>query len=80
MPWRVRQAATPTPARYNAVGSKLSIFDLGQTKRLCQAPAGIMQQEAKYLELLGLAETFEANTAGLTIYCGGGQALVFAPS
>jgi heat shock protein HslJ len=67
-------------ARCNTVGSKLSIFDLGQTKRLCQAPAGIMQQEAKYLELLGLSETFEANTAGLTIHCQGGQALIFAPA
>jgi len=58
-------------------GGEIKIWDVFSTKMFCNDPPGLMAQEGRYLELLGKALSFEANTVQLTIHCQGGEFLVF---
>ena len=43
---------------YTVEGSNITITQLGSTMRFCEAPEGVMQQEAQYLAALQSASTF----------------------
>ncbi|MBN1370106.1 MAG: META domain-containing protein [Dehalococcoidaceae bacterium] len=61
-------------------GSKITFSEIYQTEMYCLDPAGIMDQENSYLELLGAAKTYSLGTDNLTIYCDNAQVLVFNPA
>jgi len=44
---------------YTATGNQISIGPLTSTRKFCEDPAGVMDQEAQYLAALGTAATFQ---------------------
>lgn len=58
-------------------GKSLTIGALGSTKMACHDPEGVMNQEQRYLELLGAAERYEARDGELRITSAEGLELVF---
>ena len=63
---------------YEVDGKTLTIGALGSTKMACHDPEGVMNQEQRYLELLGTAERYEVRDGELRITTSGGATLVFA--
>lgn len=55
-------------ASYTINGSKLTLSDIGATKRACQPPIG--EQENAYFQLLRGAESFQIEDGKLTIDSG----------
>ena len=55
----------------------LTITELYQTEMASLTP-GVMEQEARYLTLLGSAETWNVENGKLIITCKGGEALVYS--
>jgi heat shock protein HslJ len=58
-------------------GSSLSIDGLHATERACLDPAGIMEEEAHYLELLAAVSSYQIYGDRLWLETGDGQALFF---
>jgi putative lipoprotein len=65
---------------YQVSGDKLIFSDLYMTEMACLDPEGIMEQEQKYLEFLGMAQTFRLSSGQLQIFASGGEALTFVPA
>jgi heat shock protein HslJ len=61
---------------YEADGNNLTIGALGATRKLCNEPAGIMEQETRYLSLLDAARGFEIDGNSLTLFDDQGNALL----
>ena len=61
---------------YTISGAELSFGDMAQTMMACM-PDEVMDSESRYLEALGLVETFNATADTLTL-TGEGVELVFA--
>ncbi len=64
---------------YRARGTALVIGRLAWTDRACFRPQGVMEQEERYLRLLGAAEGYQIEPLQLRINCQGGQVLLFRP-
>jgi heat shock protein HslJ len=64
-------------ASYEIDGNNLSISNLAWTERACLSPAGVMEQEQKFLSLLADAESFQTDDTSLTITCSNGRQLYF---
>jgi len=60
--------------------TKITFSELYHTEMYCLDPAGIMDQENSYLELLGAARTYSLGTDKLTVYCDNVKVLVFKPA
>ena len=65
---------------YRVQGQDLEVEDLFATLMACLGPEGILDQEARFLALLGEARDFELAGGRLTILASGGEALVFVPA
>ncbi len=65
---------------YKADGASFSAEELSWTERGCPEPAGVMEQEARFLRLLAGAEMFAISGLRLTITGAGDQVLVFLRS
>jgi len=57
-------------ADYEITGNTLTITQLAFTEMACMDPAGVMDQESDYLEILRLSETFEVDGGELQITSG----------
>ena len=57
-------------AEYEVNGSTLSISDMANTEMYCQDPAGVMDQETRYLTILRGAQSFEVEDGKLQISAG----------
>jgi heat shock protein HslJ len=66
-------------AAYSRDGSLLSFETISVTEAACLQPAGIMEQEAHYLELLAAVRSYRIYGDRLWLETGNGQALVFFP-
>ena len=64
-------------AAYSRDGSSLSLDSITVTEKACADPAGIMEQEAHYLELLAAVRSCRIYGDHLWLETGDGQALVF---
>ena len=64
-------------ARYEVIGTKLSISEMAFTEMACVSPEGVMEQEQEFLAILAGAQSFQADDTTLTIFCSGGQQLYF---
>ena len=64
-------------AGYEIKNNELSISDAGSTMMFCGEPKGVMEQEQRYLALLGDAETFQIQGSQLRILSSGDQVLIF---
>jgi len=67
-------------APYRVKGDSLHIQPAAATRKLCEQPAGVMQQETLYLSLLETVRTFRVeNQYEPTLYleCQDGQVLIF---
>lgn len=58
---------------YKAKGGTISISELFSTEMACMEPQGIMEQEQRYLSLLGEAQSFEINGDVLVIKTSAGS-------
>ena len=65
---------------YRSDGASFSAEELSWTERGCPEPAGVMEQEARFLGLLAGAEMFAISGLRLTIAGAGDQVLVFLRS
>ncbi|MDE4907867.1 META domain-containing protein [Methanogenium marinum] len=54
-------------ASYSVSGMEVSIGPVGSTKMYCESPAETMEQESRYLTLLGEVATFERGPGTLTL-------------
>lgn len=63
---------------YSVSGSNIWISELGTGMALCDAPAGVMQQERDFLAALRASVTFELNGSQLSLRRGDGIITVFA--
>ncbi|MEJ2447484.1 MAG: META domain-containing protein [Anaerolineales bacterium] len=61
---------------YQVQGETLSLGPLARTEMYCQDPAGVMDQEDRYLEMLAAVDSFTLAGSSLTI-TGGGNILEF---
>jgi heat shock protein HslJ len=65
---------------YSVSGNQINIGGIVSSQAFCDAPAGIMEQEQRYISLLGSAATFQLSGSGvnatLEIYDAGGQRLL----
>ena len=66
-------------ASYKASGNSITIGQIVQTEMACMEPAGVMEQERNYLEILGAAKSFEVVDGILTINSSNGQTLTYQP-
>jgi heat shock protein HslJ len=64
---------------YLARGTALRIGRLAWTEMACLRPQGVMEQEQRYLRLLGAAEGYQIQPLQLRIHCQGDQVLLFRP-
>jgi heat shock protein HslJ len=62
---------------YKVSGDKLTFSDIYMTEMACLDPEGVMEQERQYLEMLGMAQTFQASSGRLQIFSAGGEVLTF---
>jgi heat shock protein HslJ len=67
-------------AAYSRDGSSLSFSAIAVSEMACLDPAGIMEQEAHYLELLATVTSYQIYGHRLWLDTGHGQALVFFAS
>ena len=65
-------------ASYHAGKGKVSISGLGSTKMYCTLPNGVMDQEQRFLDILGQATTYSLSGHTLTLTTGSGLALTFS--
>ncbi|MHB0875512.1 MAG: META domain-containing protein [Anaerolineae bacterium] len=65
-------------AEYGFDGSFLSITSVGATKRACTTPAGVMQQEQRFLALLQGVTAFQITGNELRLTASGGAELLLA--
>ncbi len=65
-------------AGYTVNGSALSITPPGGTQQFCESPAGVMDQEARFLAALQSAASFRINGSQLEISSAAGQIAVVA--
>jgi len=63
---------------YEVDGDKITMSDLFMTEMACLDPAGVMDQELEYLELLRDAQAFQVDGAELVIEAASDEVLVFA--
>ncbi len=56
--------------------SNISIANVLSTRLQCDDPEGIMEQEARYLELLKLAKVYQLNDFRLELLSAEGQVLI----
>ncbi len=64
-------------ATYDVRGKTLTIAAVGMTKKFCAQPEGVMQQEQRFGELLGAAQTFQVREDELEILTAAGASLRF---
>ena len=64
-------------AAYSRAGSSLSFETASSTKMACLDPVGVMEQEARYLELITAVTSYHIYGDRLWLDTGDGQALVF---
>jgi heat shock protein HslJ len=64
---------------YRVSGDKITLSNLHMTEMACMEPQGIMEQERKYLEFLGMAQTYQVSSGQLFIFASGGVILTFVP-
>lgn len=68
-------------AGYRAKGSSITIELLGATEMACESPAGVMEQEAAYLEALPRAAEFRIENGSLMLLTAKGTVLAsFEPA
>ncbi len=65
-------------AGYNVNGSAISITQPSGTQQFCESPAGVMDQEARFLAALQSAASFRINGSQLEISSAAGQIAVVA--
>ncbi len=65
-------------AGYSVTGSVISITPPSGTQRFCESPAGVMDQEARFLSTLPRAANFSIDGSRLDITSASGQILVVA--
>ena len=63
---------------YQVDGDKITMSDLFMTEMACLDPAGVMDQELEYLELLRDAQAFQADEGELVIEAASDEVLAFA--
>ena len=67
-------------ASYNVSGSQISVSGVVTGQVFCDTPPGIMEQEQRYLSLLGSAATYQLSGSGanatLDIYNAGGEKIL----
>ena len=63
---------------YEVDGDKISMSDLFMTEMACLDPAGVMDQELEYLELLRDAQAFQVDEGELVIEAATDEVLAFA--
>ena len=63
---------------YQVDGDKITMTDLYNTEMACMDPAGVMDQESEYLELLRDAQAFQIDEAELVIEAASDEVLAFA--
>ena len=63
---------------YEIDGDKITMTDLYNTEMACMEPAGVMDQETEYLELLRDAQAFQVDGAELVIEAASDEVLAFA--
>ena len=64
-------------AGYKAEDNALTVSDIANTEMYCLEPEGVMEQEQRYLTLLGQAATFAVEDNRLTIFTADNEALIF---
>ncbi len=64
---------------YTKTHNQLSISGVIATMMYCNIPSGIMNQEAKYLDALKAAYSYEVDSNKFIISCSGNRVLVFRP-
>lgn len=74
------QACNSYGGSYKVSGDKLTVEALFMTEMACQNPEGVMEQERRYVETLGMAQTFKLSGGQLQIFVSGGEALTFVPA
>ncbi len=62
---------------YTVDGSRLTVGSIFQTKMNCNRPAGVMEQEDRYLNLLGRAAAYQIEGVQLTLFDADGNATLF---
>lgn len=62
---------------YTIDGTNLTFGELTGSEISCDNPAGIMEQESAFLQMLGDAASYEVNGNQLTIFTSSGDTLVF---
>jgi heat shock protein HslJ len=60
---------------YQVDGEKISIGPIISTQMACSDPEGVMEQEGKYLQALGVADTFRNFGIALIFFDAEGQIL-----
>jgi heat shock protein HslJ len=65
---------------YIVSGASMAMTGISATKKVCDSPAGIMQQESTFLGLLSQTQTYSLNGSQLKFFNSNGQLLLeFAP-
>lgn len=62
---------------YTVDGSRLTVGSIVRTKMNCNRPAGVMEQEDRYLDLLGRTAAYRIEGGQLTLVDAGGNATLF---
>ena len=65
---------------YQINGNTIMIDKLYMTEMACMKPEGIMEQELRFLEYLGDAQSFKLTDNLLQIFWSGGESLTFVPA
>ena len=65
---------------YQVSGDKITVDAIFMTEMACMDPPGVMEQEQRYLEMLGTAKTFTLTQGRLEIVTGSGETLTFRPA
>ncbi len=66
---------------YQSDNKNLAVSNVTATRQACAEPAGVMEQESEYLNLLGSAATYSTANGSLTIFDANGNAVLnFKPA
>jgi heat shock protein HslJ len=71
------QACNSYGGSYKVSGDKITFSDIYMTEMACMDPQGVMEQERRYVEMLGMAQTFKVSSGQLQIFAAGGEVLTF---
>ncbi len=63
-------------ATYVVNGQSLAITSISGSKQLCEEPAGVMDQESLYLQLLSQVAKFSMDGSSLSLFNGAGQVIL----